>query len=182
MDPNGNVEVSGEVRNNWDMDVYEVQVLAIFYDKYGEVKITKKSSPIDKLVPGESKAFKISSGYPKATIDSYNLEPSSPTIPSTTPPPTTIAPKNDLEIISQSEETTLAQKLAIKGEIKNIGTKDLFNVQVSATFYDQYGKEIDWKKSKPITKLSPGETRSFTLESELLRTKIADYKLETLSD
>ncbi len=182
LDPNGNVEVSGEVRNNWDMDVYDVQVSATFYDKYETELITKKSSPIDKLAPGASKSFKISSGYPKTTVDHYTLEAASPTITTTTtPPPTTAAPTGGLEITTVTEGTTLNGKLSIEGEIKNIGDKDMFEVQVSATFYDKYGNVLEGKKSFPIPKLTPGEARSFHIESNILKANIATYNLEAIS-
>ena len=174
--------VIGKVKNNWDKEVFNVQVSATFYDKYGNILVTLKSSPIEKLMPGNSQSFEIRSDYPKTTVDHYTLEVASPTITTTTtPPPTTAAPETRLEIINQYEELTPSGKLVIKGEIKNIGNVDLFSVQVSATFYDEYGKVLEGRKSLPIPKLSLGETRSFTIESDYPKTTIANYDLETLS-
>lgn len=180
--PGGEVYVNGEVKNNWDKEVYEVQVSATFYDKYGNVLVILKSSPIGKLMPGASQSFIIRTEYPKETVDHYTLEASSPTITTaTTPPPTTVAPKTELEIISQYEELTPGGKLIVKGVIKNIGDRDLFSVQVSAAFYDKYGEVLEEIKSLPITKLSPDETHSFSIESNYPKTNIASYKLEAMS-
>ncbi len=180
--PSNEVYVSGEVKNNWDKEVFDVQVSATFYDKYGNILVTLKSSPIEKLMPGDSQSFEIRSDYPKTTVDRYTLDVASPTITTTTtPPPTTAAPTSGLEITTITAGTTLNGKLSIEGEIKNIGDKDLFEVQVSATFYDKFGAELEGTKSFPIPKLTPGEARSFHIESNILKANIATYNLETLS-
>lgn len=177
--PGGELYVSGEVRNNWDKDIFDVQVSGTFYNQYEEVIVTLKSSPIDKLTPGATVSFIIRTEYPKTTIDHYELVPLSPTITTTTtPPPTTAAPKTGLEVISQTKEVTSSGKVLIIGEIKNNGVNDMFDVQVYAKFYDTYGKKIDEKKSKPITKLSPGQTDSFSVESNVLNSNIVNYILE----
>ncbi len=177
--PGGELYVSGEVRNNWDKDIFDVQVSGTFYNQYGNVIVTLKSSPIDKMTPGATESFIIRTEYPKTTIDHYLLEAVSPTITTTTtPPPTTAAPPIGLEIVSETTEITTGGKLLIKGEIKNNGNEDLFTVQVYAKFYDTYGEKIDEKRSKPITKLSPGQTDSFSIESNVLNSNIVNYILE----
>ena len=80
----GQVYVGGEVKNNWDKEVFNVQISAILYDKNGKELANLKSSPIEKLTPGASKSFLIRSEILKTHVDHYTLEASSPSITTTT--------------------------------------------------------------------------------------------------
>ena len=105
---NYQVYIIGDVRNNLDIEVSNVQVYGVTYDKWGNPGSDPRSPLILRLKPGASAIFNLSYGLgtrdPEGHVDHYTLEARSPDItdtyppllitkpPQTTPPPTTTTP------------------------------------------------------------------------------------------
>jgi len=179
-DSNLRIFVTGKVRNNGNDYQFEVKVIETLYDEYGLVKGTSQSVPVDKLAPGQSAEFKITSSVLKSLVKTYTLEAVSTSIAPavTTPPPLTM----ELVTTDVIEGINPNAQLTLRGKVKNTGTKTYFHVYVEVTLYDTYGAVIKTEKTAPFDKMSPGETKDFSFISTILREKIGKYTYEAKSE
>jgi len=179
-DSNLNIYVTGKVKNNLNTYQFDVRVIETLYDEYGRVIKTEQSVPVEKLAPGESYDFKITSTIRKSNVKSYTLEAVSTSITpaTTTPPPLAkeLATADVIEGINPNAQLTL------RGKVKNTGTKTYFQVYVEVTLYDIYGNFLKTEKTAPFDKMSPGETKDFSFTSTILREKIGRYTYEAKSE
>ncbi len=73
-----------------------------------------------------------------------------------------LKPAEHTKIIS-SDKTNIGDGVAIIGEIKNVGIKELRGVSVEATFYDKSDKLINVSQDYIAGGMAPGETRPFKI-------------------
>ncbi len=72
--PGGEFWISGGIRNNGDIEMYNVQASLTLFDRFGNVMEAKKSAPIEVLNPGVTVKFNLMrSEFLKSNIADYNL-------------------------------------------------------------------------------------------------------------
>ncbi len=66
--------IGGKIRNNGDVEQFYVQAYLVLYDKFGTAIETKKSAPLDKILPGETVEFNIiKASKLRPNVAGYNL-------------------------------------------------------------------------------------------------------------
>jgi hypothetical protein len=179
--PDGKLWVSGSLRNNGELEVFDVQVRLTLFDRFGNlIGDPLNSNPIDKINPGETKAFNtIKATILKSNVNSYNLSVLSSTKMSGT---TTTLPSSELEENIEVIDVVLSEgpsgEFWIDGKLTNDGEMEVFNVQVRLTLHDRFGNVLDTLNSAPIAELNPGETIAFNkIKSSKLKIHVETYTL-----
>lgn len=108
---------------------------------------------------------------PPVTQPPTTAPPTTTALPTTAPPPTTPPPAKILEVydVAVTEDANL--KTVVNGKVRNNGNATMFNVMVTATFYNNAGQVVKTEKTAP-KELAPGQSADFKMLPDILRTSI----------
>lgn len=151
--------VVGEVINDGKEPVKSVEVKANFIDISGNVIDSgSAAAAIDLILPGQRSPFMIIGDADYAhSIKSYELQ------------IVNFAKAQDkpamLEIVSTSEFSDGISEVSVRGEIKNIGSKESTSTKVYATFYDDSGRVIGYgSASTDLSSIEPNGKANFEMK------------------
>lgn len=147
----------GEVENGTSKPVYDVHVIAKFYDGFGAFVATEDGYVVlDRTAPGQRNAFRIILSNAPAGIQSATFTLTSLSSSFLTYAPATIF----------SNRTRDNAGLEIFGEVRNDQAKDVKGIQVVATFYDGVGGvyDMDWSYAD-ISPLAPGALSTYKIST-----------------
>jgi hypothetical protein len=72
--PSGEFYIAGKIRNNGDVEMFNVQVRLTLYDRYDKALQVLNSAPIEKIDPGATEEFNlIKARILKTNVATYNL-------------------------------------------------------------------------------------------------------------
>jgi hypothetical protein len=177
----GTLHVVGEVKNELESTIKNVQIRATFYDSNNQiVTVVATSCMLDIILPGEKSPFEIllSDQTNINKINSYDL------LVSNHGKSFDILPQN-LRIISDNFYYSKSEYYNIHGKILNEGPSKSTNTVVTATCYDTNGKVVGATHgfTDPATVIS-GREAQFNIiipDSEQSK-KISSYVLQVQSN
>ena len=173
----GVMHIVGEIRNEFDVPLNQIDILASLYSNGRIIDQTSAASLIDTIMPGMKSPFDIIIFGEKAqTMDSYSLE-SNYKITD---------PKHQvIEITSSEFSRDNLDNLFISGTVANQGEITANTVAVVATLYDRDGKVAAVSKThtKPDYLRAADETFFLvTIPDKLQAKTVVDYTLVAESE
>jgi len=160
--------IVGEVRNNTDIPMESVKIVATLYDDGGSVTGTDFTyTELDIIPPHGKSPFETGTDEWRGTTK-YKLQ---------TESRSGSLGRQDLQILSHSGYRDGGYYL-IKGEVKNAGTYTANSVKLVVTFYDQQGSVLmgDFGYTQ-LDKIPPGETSPFETGVEMAEDP-ASYEIQ----
>jgi len=178
---NGILHVVGEVNNNLDNTVKNVQIKATFFDSTNNIIATVATQAmLNIILPGEKSPFEIllSDQTLINKVNSYNL------VVSSYNKPIDILPQN-LRIISDNSYFSKSEYFNIHGKILNEGPSRSTYTMITAICYDTNGTVVATTQgfTNPATVISGRETQFniIVLDSEQSK-KVSSYALQVQSN
>ena len=150
----GFITIVGEVRNDLQMNVGKVFVMATFYNTSGDViEEASTSTIVDILLPGQRSPFALILPRP-VDLWEYSLR--------ITARPTLEQPLPGLEVVQSRAYEDEVGFYHVTGEVENTGQRTADRVQVIVTLYDKWGKIVNagFVYSAP-RRVRPGEKAAF---------------------
>jgi hypothetical protein len=178
---NGILHVVGEVNNNLDSAVKNVQITATFFDSTNNIIATVATqSMLNIILPGEKSPFEIllSDQSTVNKVNSYDL------VVSSYSKPIDILPQN-LRIISNNSYISKSEYYNIHGKILNEGPSRCTYTMIAATCYDTNGKVVGTTQgfTDPATIISGREAQfNIIIRDSEQSKKVSSYALQVQSN
>jgi hypothetical protein len=150
-----NLIVVGEAVNGGAAPVYNLKVIATFYDAGGQLVGAQETlALLRQTQPTQANPFKLQLANASSNIDRYEF-----------------SLIWDEISIAEFERVTITREevhkddgLEISGELRNDGRPEVRNLLVAATFYDDSGAVLEVAPgSAAVTTLAPGATTTFSV-------------------
>ncbi len=147
--------VVGEAGNGSGYPVYNVTVIATFFDDAGQlVGATEAPAFLPQTAPMQNNPFKLRLANAPANVAAYELS----------------LRWDDLTLMGYERVTVLSEELdmedgiEVRGELRNDGPAAIANVMAVVTFYTETSDVADvYAASVASTELDPGETTTYSL-------------------
>lgn len=155
----GERNLTGEVRNNDDVNTASIKAIASFYDAQdGLIAVTWGYVWAEHLAPGARSPFALNPGSSPAEIDHWNVWVEG----QATDEP--IA--GDLQVESAASLVDAHSIATVSGIVRNAGDVSMRTIGVAVTVYDAQDRVLNVGWTELDQALAPGETAPFTIELE----------------
>ena len=163
--------VVGEAGNGSGYPVYNVTVIATFFDDAGQlVGATEAPAFLPQTAPMQNNPFKLRLANAPANVAAYELS----------------LRWDDLTLMGYERVTVLGEELdtedgiEVRGELRNDGPAAIANVMAVVTFYTETGDVADvYAANVASTGLAPGETTTYSLRVDAADLAFESFLVQT---
>jgi hypothetical protein len=151
------LSVAGEIRNDSNLDVGEISVIASFYDASGNfIHEARSAAMLKSLAPGQRSPFLLNLDRP-AGMSNYSIKAVGRPIPASLSP--------QINIVSMKRYEDTIGFYHVEGVIQNAGSIPVDQARVIVTLYARGGAVINVGFAYPNpTRLHPGDRATFDVK------------------